>query len=603
MFDINEELKKLPEKPGVYLMKDEHNEIIYVGKAGILKNRVRQYFQSGRNKSAKILKMISLINSFEYIITDSELEALILECNLIKEYSPKYNTMLKDDKTYPYIKLTVSESFPRLMSTRTMKRDKSKYFGPYSSAKAVKDTVELLRRIYKIRACNRKLKATGNDSPVCLYYYINQCEAPCQNLVTTQKYRLGVDEVLSFLNGKQSKLIDDLKKKMFEASEKLEFEKAGEYKALIEAVQEISQKQKATSTDSEDKDVIAIASDGYSAVAQVFFIRDGKLIGREHFYLKNVHGSGKPEMMGAFIKQFYSGTPFVPKTLLLQYEIKDMQLVSDWLSGIRGTKVKVMSPKIGEKEKLVELAYKNARLILNIDKERLKAEEAVTTGAVKRLSELLDIASLYRIEAYDISHISGTDSVGAMVVYEEGKPKRNSYRKFRIRTVKGPDDYAGMYEVIKRRLAHLDDMEFGGKPDLILMDGGKGQVNIAKKVLDEFGLDIPICGMVKDDRHRTAGLLYNNQEILSKDDNLLKFVTNIQDEVHRFAITYHRLKRTKNQVHSVLDDIRGVGKMRRLALMEHFGSVDKIRDASLEDLLAVKGMNKTVAETVYNFFR
>lgn len=603
MFDISEELKKLPEKPGVYLMKDEHNEIIYVGKAKILKNRVRQYFQSGRNKSAKILKMIRLINSFEYIITDSELEALILECNLIKEYSPKYNTMLKDDKTYPYIKLTVSESFPRLMSTRTMKRDKSKYFGPYSGAKAVKDTVELLRRVYKIRACNKKLKSSGNDSSPCLYYYINQCEAPCQDLVTPEKYRLGVDEALAFLSGKQNELINDLRKKMFEFSENLEFEKAGEYKALITAVQEIGQKQKATSTDSEDKDVIAIASDGYSAVAQVFFIRDGKLIGREHFYLKNVHGSSKPEMMGAFIKQFYSGTPFVPKTLLLQYEINDMQLVSDWLSRIRGTKVKVLSPKIGEKEKLVDLAYKNARLVLNIDKERLKAEEARTTGAVKRLSELLDIASLYRIEAYDISNISGTDSVGAMVVYEEGKPKRNSYRKFRIRTVKGPDDYASMYEVIKRRLSHLDDMEFGSRPDLILMDGGKGQVNIALKVLDEFGLDIPVCGMVKDDKHRTAGLLYRNREILSKDDHLLKFITNIQDEVHRFAITYHRLKRDKHQVHSVLDDITGVGKMRRLALMEHFGSVDKIREASLEDLLEVKGMNKTVAETVYHFFR
>lgn len=603
MFDINEELKKLPEKPGVYLMKDEHHNIIYVGKARILKNRVRQYFQSSKKKSAKILKMISLIDSFEYIITDSELEALILECNLIKEHSPKYNTMLKDDKTYPYIKMTVSESFPRLLSTRTMKRDKSKYFGPYSGAKAVKETVELLRRLYKIRACNKKLKSEGNDSSPCLYYYIHQCEAPCQNLVTEEKYRLGVDQALAFLNGKHHEVINDLKQKMFEASEELEFEKAGEYKALIESVQEIAQKQKATSVETEDKDVIAIASDGYSAVAQVFFVRDGKLIGREHFFLKNVHKSSQPDILADFIKQFYSGTPFVPKTLLLQHEIADMKLVSDWLSKVRGSKVKVLSPKIGEKEKLVELAYKNAKLVLNIDKERLKAEEARTTGAVKKLAELLNIASLYRIEAYDISNISGTDSVGAMVVYEEGKPKRNSYRKFKIRTVKGPDDYASMYEVIKRRLSHLGEAEFGGRPDLILMDGGKGQVNIALKVLDEYGLDIPVCGMVKDDKHKTAGLLYRNLEVAAEDENLLKFITNIQDEVHRFAITYHRAKREKHQIHSILDDIAGVGRMRKMALMEHFGSIDKIREADIDELLKVKGMNQKVAKAIFEFFK
>lgn len=602
MFDISEELKKLPEKPGVYLMKDVHNNIIYIGKARVLKNRVRQYFQSSKNKSSKILKMISLIDSFEYMITDSELEALILECNLIKEYSPKYNTMLKDDKTYPYIKLTVSEPFPRLISTRSMKRDSSRYFGPFSGAKAVKDTVELLRRVYKIRACSKKLKSKGNDMVPCLYYHIGQCEAPCKDMVSEDEYRAGVDKALAFLNGKHNEIVEELKKKMYEASDRLEFEKASEYKDLIDSVKEISQKQKATNTDAEDKDVIAIASDGYSAVAQVFFVRDGKLIGREHFYLKQVHGSTNADILADFIKQFYSGTPFVPKTLLLQHEITDIKLVSDWLSRIRGSKVRVLSPKIGEKEKLVELAYKNARLVLNIDKERLKAEEARTTGAVKTLAKLLGIASLYRIEAYDISNISGTDSVGAMIVYEDGKPKRNSYRKFKIRTVKGPDDYASMYEVLKRRLSHVKDLEFGARPDLILMDGGKGQVHIALKALSEFGLEIPVCGMVKDDKHRTSGLIYRDREIASKDEHLLKLITNIQDEVHRFAISYHRLRRDKYQVHSILDDIDGVGKIRRLALIKHFGGIDGVRDADIEELLQVKGMNKKVAKAVFEFF-
>lgn len=603
MFNIEEELKKLPDKPGVYIMKDVHNNIIYIGKARVLKNRVRQYFQSTRNKSAKILKMVSLIKSFEYIITDSELEALILECNLIKEHSPKYNTMLKDDKSYPYIKLTVSESYPRLFSTRTMKRDKSKYFGPYTSAKSVKETLELLRKMYKIRPCNKNLKASGNNYPTCLYYHINQCDAPCQDLVSVDEYNKGVQKTLDFLNGKYSEVIDELKSKMFDASEKLEFEQAQVYKELIDAVKEVAQKQKITKSDAEDKDVIAIASDGSEAVAQVFYVRDGKLIGREHFYLKNTQGSKEQEMISDFVKQFYSGTPFVPKTLLLPVKINDLELIQDWLTKIKGSKVNILSPKQGEKEKLVELAYKNALLILSIDKERLKAEEARTTGAVNRLADILNIASLFRIEAYDISNISGYSSVGAMVVFENGSFKRNDYRKFRIKTVKGPDDYASMYEVLSRRFNHSDEDRFGKLPDLILMDGGKGQVNIANRVLSELNLNIKVCGMVKDDRHRTAGLYFEGDDIIAKnDENLLKLITSIQDEVHRFAITYHRLRRGKDQVHSILDDIKGIGKQRRLALLHHFGSIENIREAGIDELSSVKGMDKRTARAVYDFF-
>ncbi len=604
MFDIKEELKKLPDKPGVYLMKDNHEEIIYVGKARVLKNRVRQYFQSGKNKSAKILKMISLIDSFEYIITDSELEALILECNLIKEYSPKYNTMLKDDKTYPYIKVTVSESFPRLIYTRSMKKDKSKYFGPYSAAFAVKDTIELLRKMYRIRPCNKALKASGNYIPYCLYYHIKQCDAPCQDMVTVEEYRKGVDKALLFLSGKYDNIISELTEKMYSHSEKLEFEKAGEYKNLIDSVNKIAQKQKITGSDGEDRDIIAVAGDNMVAVAQVFFVREGKLIGREHFYLKNVHNSSIPEILSDFIKQFYQGSPFIPKSLMLQTAIKDMDLIKEWLSGIRGSKVQILTPKYGEKEKLVELAYKNAKLVLNIDKERLKAEEARNTGAVNRLAGILNIKNLYRIEAYDISHISGFETVGAMIVYENGTFRKNAYRKFKIRSVTASDDYAAMYETLKRRLSHIEDTNFGSFPDLILMDGGRGQVNIALRVISELNLNIKVCGMVKDDKHRTAGLYYNNEEIIAgkHEEDVMKLVTRIQDEVHRFAITYHRLRRKKEQVHSILDDIKGIGPLRRLALMKHFGSIDAIRESDVDGLSDVSGMDKRAAKAVYDFF-
>ena len=604
MFDIKEELKKLPDKPGVYLMKDNHEEIIYVGKARVLKNRVRQYFQSGKNKSAKILKMISLIDSFEYIITDSELEALILECNLIKEYSPKYNTMLKDDKTYPYIKVTVSESFPRLIYTRSMKKDKSKYFGPYSAAFAVKDTIELLRKMYRIRPCNKALKASGNDIPYCLYYHIKQCDAPCQDMVTVEEYRKGVDKALLFLSGKYDNIISELTEKMYSHSEKLEFEKAGEYKNLIDSVNKIAQKQKITGSDGEDRDIIAVAGDNMVAVAQVFFVREGKLIGREHFYLKNVHNSSIPEILSDFIKQFYQGSPFIPKSLMLQTAIKDMDLIKEWLSGIRGSKVQILTPKYGEKEKLVELAYKNAKLVLNIDKERLKAEEARNTGAVNRLAGILNIKNLYRIEAYDISHISGFETVGAMIVYENGTFRKNAYRKFKIRSVTASDDYAAMYETLKRRLSHIEDTNFGSFPDIILMDGGRGQVNIALRVISELNLNIKVCGMVKDDKHRTAGLYYNNEEIIAgkHEEDVMKLVTRIQDEVHRFAVTYHRLRRKKEQVHSILDDIKGIGPLRRLALMKHFGSIDAIRESDVDGLSDVSGMDKRAAKAVYDFF-
>ena len=485
-----------------------------------------------------------------------------------------------------------------------MKKDKSKYFGPYSAAFAVKDTIELLRKMYRIRPCNKALKASGNDIPYCLYYHIKQCDAPCQDMVTVEEYRKGVDKALLFLSGKYDNIISELTEKMYSHSEKLEFEKAGEYKNLIDSVNKIAQKQKITGSDGEDRDIIAVAGDNMVAVAQVFFVREGKLIGREHFYLKNVHNSSIPEILSDFIKQFYQGSPFIPKSLMLQTAIKDMDLIKEWLSGIRGSKVQILTPKYGEKEKLVELAYKNAKLVLNIDKERLKAEEARNTGAVNRLAGILNIKNLYRIEAYDISHISGFETVGAMIVYENGTFRKNAYRKFKIRSVTASDDYAAMYETLKRRLSHIEDTNFGSFPDLILMDGGRGQVNIALRVISELNLNIKVCGMVKDDKHRTAGLYYNNEEIIAgkHEEDVMKLVTRIQDEVHRFAITYHRLRRKKEQVHSILDDIKGIGPLRRLALMKHFGSIDAIRESDVDGLSDVSGMDKRAAKAVYDFF-
>lgn len=605
MFQIEEELKKLPGKPGVYLMHDANDTIIYVGKAVNLKNRVRQYFQSSRNKSVKIEQMVSQIARFEYIVTDSELEALVLECNLIKEHSPKYNTMLKDDKAYPFIQVTVQEDFPRVLFARRMKKDKSRYFGPYTSAGAVKDSIELIRKLYHIRTCNRNLpRDIGKDRP-CLYYHIKQCYGPCQGYITKEKYHSQIQSALEFLNGNFGEVIEDLTGKMMEASEEMRYEDAMEYRDLINSVRQIGERQKITSSDGEDKDVIALAEEGSDAVAQVFFVRGGKMIGREHFYLRTAPGDSRGQILLSFIKQFYAGTPFIPKELMLSDEIDEMEIMQDWLSKKRGQKVYIRIPKKGKQEKLVELARRNADIVLTQDKERIKREEGRTIGAVREISEWLNLPDIVRIEAFDISNISGFQSVGSMVVYEKGKPKRADYRKFRIKSVQGPNDYASMQEVLIRRFQRGIDADSGFErlPDLLMMDGGRGQVNIALQVLESMGLDIPVCGMVKDDHHRTRGLYYRNLEIpIDRNSEGFKLITRIQDEAHRFAIEYHRMLRSKGQVHSVLDEIPGIGPARRKELMKHFQDLESLKKAEISELKELPSMNEKAAQSVYEFF-
>lgn len=618
MFHFDDELKKLPPKPGVYIMHDENDAIIYVGKAISLRNRVRSYFRESTVKSPKIEKMVSKIARFEYIVTDSELEALVLENNLIKEHNPKYNTMLKDDKTYPYIKVNTGEPYPRVLFARQMKKDKSRYFGPFTSAAAVKDTIELLNKLYKLRTCSRTLpRDIGLERP-CLNYHINQCSAPCQGYIAQQEYRRQVNKAISFLDGNYDEILKELKEKMEQASEELNFEEAIRYRDLYNSVSQVAQKQKITDSDGEDKDILALAKDGDEAVVQVFFVRGGKLIGREHFYMTRVADSTRAQVLGDFVKQFYAGTPFIPKELMLQMEIEDIPVIEQWLSGKRGSKVRVEVPKIGKKEKLVELAEKNAHLVLSKDRERIKREEGRTIGAVKEIAALLNLENISRMEAFDISNISGFENVGSMVVYEKGKPKRSDYRKFRIRTVAGPDDYACMREVLMRRFTHgMEEkkereeknleQEYGSFtkfPDLLLMDGGRGQVNIARQVLEELKLNIPVCGMVKDDNHRTRGLYYENVEIpIDRNSEGFKLITRIQDEAHRFAIEYHRSLRSKDQVRSVLDDIPGIGPTRRKALMRHFNNLEEIKNATAQDLAQLPEIPPHIAEEIYRFFR
>ena len=605
MFIIEDELKKLPAKPGVYLMHGEKDEIIYVGKAISLRNRVRQYFQSSRNKGAKIEQMVTHIRRFEYIVTDSELEALVLECNLIKEHRPKYNTMLMDDKGYPFIKVTVNEAYPRVMLARTMQKDKAKYFGPFTSAGAVKDTIELVQKLYCIRTCNRNLpKDTGKERP-CLNYHIKQCKAPCQGYISEAEYRKSIDGVIRFLNGHYDSVLEELETKMLEASENMEFERAIEYRELINSVKQIAQKQKITDSRGEDRDIIGLAKDLEDAVVQIFFIRGGRLIGRDHFFFKNAGDASKKELLNTFMKQFYAGTPFIPAEIMTHEEVEEQELLEQWLSKKREHRVHIRVPKKGEKEKRVELARKNAALILNTDKERLKREEGRTIGAVKELEALLGLANIVRMEAFDISNTSGYASVGSMVVYEKGKPKRTDYRKFKIKSVEGPNDYASMEEVLTRRFQRgLDESEgFNVFPDLIMMDGGRGQVNIAIDVLDKLGMNIPVCGMVKDDNHRTRGLYFDNTEIpIDRNSEAFKLITRIQDEAHRFAIEFHRKLRSQGQVHSVLDDIPGVGPARRKALMKHFSSIEDMKNASVEELKNIPSMNEKSAKEVYSFF-
>ena len=617
IFNIQEELKKLPDQPGVYIMHDNNDTIIYIGKAKSLTKRVHQYFQPSHNEGIKKKQMVEHIDHFEYIVTDSELEALILECNLIKEHCPNYNTMLRDDKTYPYIKVTIWEEYPRVMFARDMKKDKSRYFGPFTSASAVKDTIDLINKIYKLRTCNKKLPKDVKADRPCLNFHIHQCSAPCQGNVSKEEYGKQVAAAMEFLNGNYSKVIKELTEKMQLCSENMEFEKAIEYRELINSVKMIAQKQKITHTDGEDKDIIAMANDEQDAVVQVFFIRGGKLIGRDHFHVRVGQTDNSSDILNDFIKQFYSGTPYIPREIMLPEAIEDIDILEEWLTRKRGKKVLIKIPQKGMKEKLVELAKKNAFLVLSQDKERIKREEGRTIGAVKEIENLLGIKDLNRMEAFDISNINGFETVGSMIVYEKGKPKRSDYRKFKLKSITGPDDYGSMHEVLTRRFLHgmeereslkknnlSDDMgSFTRFPDIIMMDGGKGQVNVCLQVLDELGLNIPVCGMVKDDFHRTRGLYFNNEEIpIDRHGEGFKLITRIQDEAHRFAIEYHRSLRSKSQVHSVLDDISGIGPARRKALMKKFQSIENIKNASLEELINTEAMNQQSATKVWEFF-
>lgn len=643
MFNIEEELKKLPKKPGVYVMRDKADGILYVGKAINLHNRVRSYFRENIGRGPAIDKMVSLIARFEYIVTDSELEALVLENNLIKEHSPKYNTLLKDDKTYPYVKVTLGEPFPRILFSRSMKKDKSKYFGPYTSAAAVKDTIDLLNKLYQLRTCNKNLpKDIGAERP-CLNHHIKQCLAPCQGYVDEKAYRAQVNGALEFLNGNYAPILKDLEQKMKKAAEELEFEEAARYRDLFNSVKSVAQKQKITDSGGEDKDVIALCQEGTEAVVQVFFVRDGKLIGREHYYMthvselpgKELFDAGeetgleyakfqearrkiKAETLRQFLQQFYAGTPFIPREIMLQYEVEDQGLIEQWLTGRKGARVYLRVPKIGSKEKLVELAAQNAKLILDQDREHLKREEGRTIGAVKEIAGILGLSGIERMEAFDISNTNGFENVASMVVFEKGKPKPSDYRKFRIKTVAGPDDYACMREALTRRFTHgLEEAEelrkkgmdeklgsFTRFPDLLMMDGGRGQVNVALEVLKELGVNVPVCGMVKDDNHHTRGLYFNNVEMpIDVRSEGFKLITRVQDEAHRFAIEYHRSLRGKTQVRSVLEEIPGVGPSRRKALMRKFGSLEEIKNATLEQMLEIPELNEKVAQEILAYFR
>ena len=626
MFDIQEELKKLPKQPGVYIMHDSNDTIIYVGKAVILRNRVRSYFRDSTKKSPKIQQMVKQIKWFEYVVTDSELEALVLENNLIKENQPKYNTMLKDDKTYPYVKVTVNEDFPRIFMTRKVLKDGAKYFGPFTSADAVRDTIELLRRLYKVRNCKMAIhKGSIGSEKKCLYYHMGQCNAPCEGMISAEDYNKNVLGALDFLSGNYKPVINMITDKMQKASEDMEFEKAIEYRELLTSVKAVAQKQKITDTAGENRDIVALARDEESVIIQLFFVRNGKMVGREHYYMRHTEEENDTNIMAAFLMQYYAGAPFIPKELILSCEPEGAELICQWMTNQNGSKVVITVPQKGKKEKLLELAMENARIKLTQDLEKIKREHAKTIGAVRQIASMLGLPDIHRMEAFDISNISGFESVGSMVVFEDGKSKPNEYRKFKIKSVEGPNDYASMNEVLTRRFEHglkereerqndesylNDDGSSGyirGKfdvfPDLILMDGGRGQVNICEEVLMRLGLDIPVCGMVKDDNHRTRGLYYKNVELpIDRTGEAFHLITRIQDEAHRFAITFHRNLRSKNQVHSILDDIPGVGSARRRALMKNFESLDDIRNATVEELCKVPSFNALAAQQVYDFF-
>lgn len=615
MFDIPAELKKLPESPGVYIMRDKTDDIIYVGKAKILKNRVRQYFQNSANHSLKVKQMVSNIDHFEYIVTGSEVEALILENNLIKKHNPKYNILLKDDKTYPYIKVTTNEMFPRVFVTRKLLKDKNKYFGPFTNSSAVKENIALIDKIWQVRRCSKIFPRDIGKGRPCLNYHIGQCKAVCTGKVSEEEYNKMIGEILDFLGGKTENVVKSLTSKMLKYSAEMEFEKAAEVRDTIESIKILNQKQIIENLHIDDRDVIGFARGIRECIMQIFFIRGGKITGREHFMLEECEGVEDKELMTQFVQQFYSGTPFIPKEVILQCEIDDFDLISQWLSEQKGQRVNVLVPQKGERKSLVLMAQNNAKIVLDKFGAEIRREHKRTKGALEEIQKALNIDfELNRIESYDISNTQGFESVASMVVFENGLPKRSDYRKFKIKTIIGPDDYGSMEEVITRRFTryinetsgdeNVKKAGFDKKPDMIFLDGGKGQISAVQKALTNLNLYVPVCGMVKDDRHRTRALMYNGEEIeLPYTSGGFKLLTRMQDEVHRFAIEYHRKLREKKQVHSILDDISGIGSVRRKALMKHFGDINAIRRAEVEELQQVDGMNIKSAEAVYNFFR
>lgn len=618
MFDFQHQLKILPDKPGVYIMKNSLGEVIYVGKAKVLKNRVRQYFQNSKNHSEKVRAMVKNIAEFEYIVTDSEMEALILECNLIKKYSPRYNIALKDDKFYPFIKITTNEDFPRVYVTRNFAKDGNRYFGPYTNGTAVYEVMGLIKKLFPLRTCKKAIVEGGEPTRACLNYHINLCKAPCAGYVSKAEYWEMIDEIINILNGTDTSIIKKLKLEMEKAAEELEFEKAAKIRDRILAIELISEKQKMFTVKEGDEDFIDLYTDEKDGCAQVFFVREGKVTGREHFMIENIGDDPVKEVISSFIASFYGGTAQIPKTIYVPEEIEDQELIEKFLTEKRGSKVWIKVPKKGDKKNLLDMVRNNAKIMLDQFKEKMVEEKELNKSALTELADVLGLDSLpVRIEAYDISNIQGVDSVGTMVVFENGKAKNSDYRRFKIKSVKGPNDYESMREILSRRFSHgLEEvnkikernLEYSkGKfcifPDLIMMDGGKGQVNIALEVLKDFGIEIPVCGLVKDDKHRTRGIIFNNEEILiRKGSGLMNLITRVQDEVHRYAITYHRSLRDKRTLHSILEDIPRIGEKRRRNLLMKFGSIGNIKKASMEELLDTPGIDKRAAESIKQYF-
>ena len=618
MFDFQHQLKILPDKPGVYIMKNSLGEVIYVGKAKVLKNRVRQYFQNSKNHSEKVRAMVKNIAEFEYIVTDSEMEALILECNLIKKYSPRYNIALKDDKFYPFIKITTNEDFPRVYVTRNFAKDGNKYFGPYTNGTAVYEVMGLIKKLFPLRTCKKAIVEGGEPTRACLNYHINLCKAPCAGYISKAEYWEMIDEIISILNGTDTSIIKKLKVEMEKAAEELEFEKAAKIRDRILAIELIREKQKMFTVKEGDEDFIDLYTDEKDGCAQVFFVREGKVTGREHFMIENISDDPVKEVISSFIASFYGGTAQIPKTIYVPEEIEDQELIEKFLTEKRGSKVWIKVPKKGDKKNLLDMVKNNAKIMLDQFKEKMVEEKELNKSALTELADVLGLDSLpARIEAYDISNIQGVDSVGTMVVFENGKAKNSDYRRFKIKSVKGPNDYESMREILSRRFSHgLEEvnkikernLEYSkGKfcifPDLIMMDGGKGQVNIALEVLKDFGIEIPVCGLVKDDKHRTRGIIFNNEEILiRRGSGLMNLITRVQDEVHRYAITYHRSLRDKRTLHSILEDIPRIGEKRRRNLLMKFGSIDNIKKASMEELLDTPGIDRRAAESIKQYF-